>query len=402
MTVVLGVTGCIAAYKSCEIARLLIGRGYRVKTVMTENATRFVGPTTLRALTGEPVATSLWDEPSSRVHHLSLAEEASVLLVAPATANIIAKLASGRADDLLTTVALATEAPLVIAPAMNVHMWRAPATMSNVAILQERGATLVGPDAGELACGDTGEGRLAHVDAIVEEVIRVASRSFDLKGVDVLVTAGPTREFLDPVRFITNASSGLTGYAIAEEAARRGARVRLISGATTIPDPFGVRMTRVVTADEMGAAVDAAYPDCDVFVATAAVADERPIECAPIKWKKTGSPRELTLVPTRDILASLASSKSGRLHVGFAAETQDVIVNAASKLDSKNLDMVVANDVSDPAMGFATQLNRVWFVTREGADEPLVMTKRSIAAALWDRVSDQARSAARIRRGEST
>ncbi|TLM92038.1 MAG: bifunctional phosphopantothenoylcysteine decarboxylase/phosphopantothenate--cysteine ligase CoaBC, partial [Actinobacteria bacterium] len=240
-TVVLGVTGCIAAYKACELARALMRAGCRVKVVMTENATRFVGTATFRALTGEPVAVSLWDEPAARVHHISLAEEADVFVIAPATANVVAKVATGRADDLLTTTALATEAPLVVAPAMNVHMWRAEATQANVAALRARGAVVVEPTSGELACGDVGEGRLAEVADIADAVLAEVRRARDLAGVRVLVTAGPTRERIDAVRFIGNPSSGKTGYAIAEEAARRGAEVVLVSGPTSLPDAFGVR-----------------------------------------------------------------------------------------------------------------------------------------------------------------
>ena len=270
-TVLVGVTGCIAAYKACELVRGLQRAGCRVKVVMTQNATRFVGTATFRALTGEPVAVSLWDEPSARVHHTSLAEEADVFVVAPATANVIAKLASGRADDLLTTVALATEAPLVIAPAMNVHMWRADATRANLETLRARGAVIVQPESGELACGDVGEGRLADPADVARVVLAEVRRSTDLVGARVLVTAGPTREPIDAVRFITNASSGKTGFAIAEEAARRGAIVTLIAGPTHLPDPFGVDVIRVNSAADMLQAGERAYAGADVVVASAAV-----------------------------------------------------------------------------------------------------------------------------------
>jgi phosphopantothenoylcysteine decarboxylase/phosphopantothenate--cysteine ligase len=233
--VILGVTGCIAAYKSCELVRSLVKHGCRVKVVMTEAATKFVGPTTFRTLTGEPVAVGLWDEPDARVHHISLAEEAGVFVVAPATANTLVKLAEGRADDLLSTSALATEATLVIAPAMNVHMWRAETTQAAVARLRARGAVIVEPESGELACGDVGEGRLAEPAVIATAILGEVQRSRSLIGVRVLVTAGPTQEALDPVRFLGNRSSGKTGYAIAEEAARRGAEVTLVSGPTVLP-----------------------------------------------------------------------------------------------------------------------------------------------------------------------
>jgi len=400
-TIVLGITGCIAAYKACELARTLMRAGCRVKVVMTENATRFVGPTTFRALTGEPVAVSLWDEPADRVHHVSLAEEADVFAIVPATANVLAKLAHGRADDLLTTAALATEAPLVIAPAMNVHMWRAAATVDNVAMLRSRGAIIVEPESGELACGDVGEGRLASLDAIAEVILAEVARSRDLEGVEVLVTAGPTREAIDPVRFIGNASSGRTGYAIAQEAARRGASVTLVSGPTSQPDPFGVSTVRVTTALEMQAAVAAAYGTVDVVVASAAVSDYRPAAASHHKVKKTDSPYNVELVRNPDILAGLGERKEGRLLIGFAAETNDVVTHAAEKLAAKNLDAVIANDVSDPALGFASASNRVWIVTAAGVDEMELQLKTTLARGLWDRFAVQAREAvARRAKGE--
>ncbi len=385
-TVVVGVTGCIAAYKACELVRALQKAGCRVKVVMTENATRFVGPATFRALTGEPVAVSLWDEPAARVHHTSLAQEADVFVVAPATANVIAKLAQGRADDLLTTAVLATEAPLVLAPAMNVHMWRQQVTQDNVARLLSRGAVVVPPDSGELACGDVGEGRLADIDSITQVVLAEVHRANDLAGVHVLVTAGPTREPIDPVRFISNASSGKTGYAIAEEAARRGAEVTLVSGPTTLPDPFGLRVVRVTTALEMAAAANAAFDSADVVVATAAVADFRPANASAAKVKKEHAELTIPLERTTDVLAGFGERKGDRVLIGFAAETEDVERNARLKLKSKSLDLVVANDVSDPAIGFGSEDNRVVFVTQDGAEEIGRHHKKVLARILWDRV----------------
>lgn len=392
-TVLVGVTGCIAAYKACELVRALQRAGCRVKVVMTENATRFVGPATFRALTGEPVAVSLWDEPTARVHHTSLAEEADVFAIVPATANVLAKVAAGRADDLLTTVALATEAPLVVAPAMNVHMWRAEATRGNIDTLRARGAVIVEPARGELACGDVGEGRLAPVEAIAEAVLAEARRSRDLDGVRVLVTAGPTREAIDPVRFISNASSGKTGYAIAEEAARRGARVTLVSGPTSLPDPFGCTVERVTSASEMAAAALRAAEHADVIVATAAVADFRPVVSHAHKVKKSDGPAAIELERTADILGALGAEKRGRVLVGFAAETDDVVANARVKLAAKSLDLVVANDVSDPGLGFASDDNRVWLVGPEGATELPVMAKRALARLLCDRIAVRVRAA---------
>lgn len=396
-TVVVGVTGCIAAYKSCELVRSLMREGCTVKVVMTENATKFVGPTTFRSLTGNPVAVLLWEEPAARVHHVSLAEEADVFVVAPATANVIAKLAAGRADDLLSTAALATEAPLVIAPAMNVHMWRTEATQTNVRSLRERGAIVVEPTCGELACGDIGEGRLAEIEDIAEAVLAEVSRTSDLLGVHVLVTAGGTQEPIDPVRFIGNRSSGKTGYAIAEEAARRGAEVTLVSAPTALPDPFGVDTVRVSTALEMASAADAAYDQADVVIATAAVADFRPVESADRKIKKAFGPRTMELAENPDILAGFGRRKDGRLLVGFAAETGDPIEEARRKLADKGVDLVVANDVSS-GVGFGTDENRVWLVAPDSVTELPLMSKRALARRLLDVLSEKAVAAARDRR----
>jgi phosphopantothenoylcysteine decarboxylase/phosphopantothenate--cysteine ligase len=399
-TIVLGVTGCIAAYKACELSRSLIKSGCRVKVVMTEAATRFVGPTTFRALTDEPVAVGLWDDADAGVHHVSLAQEADVLVIAPATANTLAKLAAGRADDLLSTTVLATEATLVLAPAMNVHMWRAAATQEAVAVLRSRGAVIVEPETGELACGDVGEGRLASVDAIAEAVLAEARRTQDLLGVEVLVTAGGTQEALDPVRFLGNRSSGKTGYRIAEEAARRGARVILVSGPTVLPDPFGVTTLRVTNAQEMHDAVVSAYDGADVVVASAAVADFRPLTESAQKQKKDRAPLVLALERTPDILAELGRDKGDRLLVGFAAETENVVDAARAKLDAKNVDLVIANDVSVAGLGFGSDLNRAWLVDRNEVEEVPVMTKTALAALLWDRIAERARAAARARTGE--
>jgi phosphopantothenoylcysteine decarboxylase/phosphopantothenate--cysteine ligase len=395
-TVVLGVTGCIAAYKACELVRVLQRAGCRVKVVMTEAATHFVGPATFRALTGEPVAMTLWDDPASaRVFHTSLAEEADVFVVAPATAHSLAAFASGRAEDLLSTALLATEAPVVVAPAMNVHMWRDEATQANIATLRVRGVVVVEPESGELACGDVGEGRLAPVDEIAEAVLAETRRVDDLEGVRVLVTAGPPYEPLDPVRFIGNRSSGKTGYAIAEEAARRGARVTLVSGPSVLPDPFGVGTVRVTTAAEMLAACEAAFDEVDVVVATAAVSDFRPASASAHKVKKDAAPLTVELARTTDILATLAVRKDGRLMVGFAAETTDVLESARDKLSAKNLDLVVANDVSTPGLGFGSDRNRVWLVDADGVEELPEQGKRSIARLLWDRIAERARAASR-------
>lgn len=386
-TIVVGVTGGIAAYKSCEIVRTLMRRGYRVKVVMTEAATRFVTPLTFRTLTAEPVAVSLWgDEPSAKIHHISLAEEADVMVIAPCTANVLAKLARGAADDLLTTTALATEAPLVIAPAMNVHMWRAEVTRANVAELTGRGVTFVGPTSGALACGDAGEGRMADVDAIVAAAIAEATRVRDLVGKRVLVTAGGTQERIDPVRYMGNRSSGKTGFAIADEAARRGARVTLVTGPSHLTAPFGCEVVRVETALEMRDAVLTVADECDAIVMSAAVADFRVKVPSAGKIKKGDAPATLELERNPDILAELGARGGRALLIGFAAETSDVETYARGKLEAKQCDMIVANDVSDPAMGFGTDDNRVLLVTREGTETLPVMSKRAIARTLVDRV----------------
>jgi phosphopantothenoylcysteine decarboxylase/phosphopantothenate--cysteine ligase len=386
LLVVLGVTGGIGAYKACELARELMRRGARVKTVMTGSAQRFVTPLTFRTLTGEPVAVSLWDDPTQRVHHISLAQEADVLVIAPCTANVIAKVAHGRADDLLTTTVLATEAPIVIAPAMNTHMLRAEVTQANVEVLRGRGVVFVEPEEGELACGDVGEGRLADVLAIADAVMVELARTRSLAGVRVLVTAGPTREPIDPVRYIGNRSSGRQGYAIADEAARRGATVTLVSGPTEIPDPFGVEMVRVETAAEMLASVLEAYPSSDVVIAAAAVADLRPAAPTAAKLKKADAPGAVALERTADILATLGADKGGRLLVGFAAETGDPVESARVKLAAKNLDLVVANDVTEPGSGFGTRTNRVTLVSGAGEEALPCMDKREVARTLLDRV----------------
>ncbi|HSQ21762.1 MAG TPA: bifunctional phosphopantothenoylcysteine decarboxylase/phosphopantothenate--cysteine ligase CoaBC [Coriobacteriia bacterium] len=387
-TVVVGVTGGIAAYKTCDLVRALVKRGYRVKVVMTEAATRFVTPLTFRTLTAEPVTISMWaDGPDAKIHHISLAEEADVMVIAPCTANVLAKLAQGRADDMLTTTALATEAPLVIAPAMNVHMWRKPVTAANVAALRSRGASIVEPGTGELACGDVGEGRLAPIEDILAATEAELARVRDLEGVRMLVTAGGTHEPIDPVRFIGNRSSGKTGFVIAAEAARRGAHVTLVTGPTHLPDPFGCEVVRIETALQMHAEVMAQAAEADAIVMSAAVADFRPAEPAGGKIKKADAPAAIALMRNPDILAELGASEDvDAVLVGFAAETSDVEAHAREKLAAKRCHLIVANDVSDPALGFGTDENAVLFVTAEGTERTGVLPKRAIAREVIDRV----------------
>jgi len=386
-TIVVGITGGIAAYKTCEIVRALMRLGYRVKVVMTEAATRFVTPLTFRSLTGEPVAVSLWaDGPESQIHHISLAQEADVMLIAPCTANVMAKIARGGADDLLTTTALATEAPLVIAPAMNVHMWRARITRENAAVLADRGVVIVPPGAGKLACGDVGEGRLAEIDTIVDAVVAEATRARDLDGVRLLVTAGGTREPLDPVRYLGNRSSGKTGFAIAVEAARRGADVTLVTGPTHLQGPFGCTTVRITTALEMRDAVLERVDSSDVIVMSAAVADFRPSAVAPSKIKKEGALPLIELERNPDILAELGALAAPPLLIGFAAETEDVERYARFKLSAKHCDLIVANDVSDSTLGFDTDDNRVLLVTAEATETLPVLSKQAIACTLLERI----------------
>jgi phosphopantothenoylcysteine decarboxylase/phosphopantothenate--cysteine ligase len=384
--VVLGVTGGIAAYKACELARELMRRGMRVKTVMTAAARRFVTPLTFRTLTGEPVGVSLWDDPTQRVHHVSLAEEADVVVLAPCTANVIAKIAQGRADDLLTTTVLAAEAPLVVAPAMNTRMWSKEATRGNVATLVARGAVIVEPGTGDLACGDVGEGRMAEVGAIADAVEREVGRVRSLAGVHVVVTAGPTREPIDAVRFVGNRSSGRQGYAIAEEAARRGADVTLVSGPTALPDPFGVRTVRIETAAEMLAAVEEAFEGAELVISAAAIVDLRPVAPLSGKIKKSEAPESISLEVTADILASLGARKGARTLVGFAAEAGDPVPSARAKLTAKNLDLIVANDITAEGAGFDILTNRVTLVDKAATTELPVMDKRAVARAVLDRV----------------
>ena len=385
-TVLLGVTGCIAAYKSCEIVRSLQKAGVRVKVVMTEHACEFIGPTTFRALTREPVAVGLFDDPSDPIHHVSLAQECDAFLIAPCTANVAAKIAHGIADDLLTTTALATTAPIVIAPAMNVYMYENPATQRNLADLRSRGAVIIEAGEGYLACGDVGRGRLADVDAIVARTLETLGMKRDLEGVRVLVTAGPTVEAIDPVRFISNRSSGKMGYAITEAAARRGAAVTLVSGPVSIPAPAGVDLVRVESAEEMLVASLRALGPADIAVFSAAVADARPAHAASRKLKKGRDDDALSkidLVPNPDILATCSTYTDGPVIVGFAAETENALENARVKLDAKGADIIVANEVGG-GKGFGTDDNKAWIVTRAGVDELPLMPKRELAHRILD------------------
>lgn len=394
-TVLIGVTGCIAAYKSAEIVRALQKRGLRVKVVMTEHATHFVDPLTFRSLTHEPVAVGLFDDPSDPIHHISLAEEADLFLIAPCTANVAAKIAHGIADDLLTTTALACTAPLVVAPAMNVHMYEAAATQENLSTLARRGARIVEAGSGYLACGDVGRGRLAEIEDIVDCVLDTleGDAQRDLEGMHVLVTAGPTEEPIDPVRFITNRSSGKMGYAVAEAAAARGAKVTLVSGPVALSAPADVETISVCTAIEMLDAAREPFAASDIAVFAAAVADMRPASIADRKLKKGVDSDEaalasLALVPNPDIIKTLAASKrSDQIIAGFAAETEDIVANAQKKLSAKHADLIVGNRVGE-GIAFGQDDNQAVLVTNQGVDELPLMSKRCLADSILDRIME--------------
>lgn len=384
--VLLCVTGCIAAYKSCEIVRLLQKSDVRVKVLMTEHATHFVDPTTFRALTNEKVAIGLFDDPEDPIHHISLAQEADLVLVAPATANVIAKMAHGIADDLMSTTLLATRAPIVIAPAMNSAMWEAPATQSNMALLQDRGCHVIWPSNGRLACGDVGSGKLADVDVIVRGALGILRPSTALTGKRVLITAGGTQEAIDPVRYIGNRSSGRFGYALASAAVRMGAEVTLVSGPTQLAAPRGCDVVPVVSAADMFSAVEAAFDSADMLICAAAVADYTPKSHADHKLKKDAERLDLIeLVETQDILATMAARKGSRVVIGFAAETDALLDHARAKLLRKGCDAIIANDVSRPDSTFGSETDKVWWITPESCEELPLMTKEGLAPVLLER-----------------
>lgn len=392
--VALGVTGGIAAYKAAEIARLLQDCGVRVQVVMTRSAQEFVRPLTFAAVTGQKVITGLFGtegaesvpDLDSAVEHIAVAQEIDGLLVAPATADIIAKFANGSADDFLTTLYLATKAPVIVAPAMNVNMWEHAATQANLKKLRERGVTIVEPDAGYLACGMVGAGRLAaneHIVAVTNDVLNEASHSFagELAGEMVLITAGPTREPIDPVRYIGNRSSGKMGYALAEQAKRMGADVILISGPTALAEPAGARTIRVETAEQMREAVMRELPKATIVIKAAAVADYRVNEASKQKIKRKG-PLALELEPTTDIAAEVSKRRKNQLVIGFAAETENALANARKKLEAKSLDAIVLNDVSKPGIGFDSERNAVTIITREGHIEVPEASKSEVAVSV--------------------
>jgi phosphopantothenoylcysteine decarboxylase/phosphopantothenate--cysteine ligase len=385
--VLLAVSGGIACYKAVELARLLVKAGATVQALMTEAAQRFVGPATFATVTHRSVPTDVFDSPEL-VLHVRLSRWADAIVVAPATANTIAKAAHGIADDLVTNVLLNATAPMVIAPAMHTEMWEHPATQANVQTLRERGATIVEPEQGELAAGDEGVGRLAEHAAILDAIVEALAHGRDLAGLTFLVTAGGTQEPIDPVRFIGNRSSGKMGYAIATEAARRGAAVTLVTGPTHLPDPDHVDLVRVRTAQEMHDAVLARYEGVDVVVKAAAVADFRPATPAPSKIKKDAGAPPIVLEPTPDILSELGRTKTTQFLVGFSAETEDAIANARKKLSAKSLDMIVTNVVGRPGAGFDADTNEAVLITADGHETHLpLQSKAHMARAICDRIA---------------
>lgn len=392
MKIALGVTGGIAAYKAAEIVRLLQDRGIRVQVVMTRAAQEFVRPLTFAALSGEKVITSMFasgDEQTanidSAIEHIAVAQSIDALVVAPATADVIAHFAQGIASDFLTTLYLATTAPVVVAPAMNVNMWNHAATQANLEILRKRGVRIVEPGSGYLACGMVGAGRLAENEVIVAAVLEALGASQDLNGETVLISAGPTREKIDPVRYLTNRSSGRMGYALAEAALRRGARVLLVSGPTSLTPPGAADVTRVESADEMREAAIRLLPQASIVIKTAAVADYRPKAVAREKIKRKG-PMTLELEATPDILVELAKKKNSQIIVGFAAETENVLENARQKLVAKNLDAIVVNDVSREGVGFDSDRNAVTIITHDDVVEVPETTKWDVAQRVLDQV----------------
>ena len=394
--VTLGVSAGISIYKACDLVRRLRERGCEVRVVMTAHAAQMVAPVTFQALSGQPVITDLFvgaGDPS--IAHVELAKWEELLVVAPATANVLGKFARGIADDFLSTHYLASTSPVLLAPAMNGNMWRHPAVQENLKILEGRGHLVLQPGRGGLACGDVDEGRLPEPTVIAEEALMLLDRPGDLAGVKVLVTAGPTREPLDPVRYISNRSSGRMGYAVAREALRRGAEVTLISGPVSLEPPHGARLVSVVTASEMETAVRERFPDAEVLVMAAAVADYRSARPLSSKHKKADGPWRVDLKPTADILSGLKRQKAGRQFVcGFAAETENLKANARRKLAEKGLDLIAANDVSREGLGFDSDRNALTLLWPDGSEDRVPeASKTRCAQALWDAIVEARRGA---------
>ena len=387
--VVLGVTGGIACYKSCELVSRLSKAGVDVYVIMTENAAKLVQPVTFQTLSKHPVALDTFQPVNAfEVEHIALAQRADLFVIAPATANILAKLAHGIADDMLSTTALATRAPMLVAPAMNTGMWENPATQANVRTLKERGVMLCGPAGGLLACGDTGIGRMSEPAEIAEMALALLSRQETMRGLKVLVTAGPTREPIDPVRFITNRSSGKMGYAIAEAARDMGAEVTLVTGPVSLTPPAGARVLPVETTEDLLRVMQAEAPAQDIIIQAAAPADYRPVEVAAQKIKKkAGDPLTLVMAETPDVAKAVGQARrDDQFIAGFAAETEKVTEHALEKLDRKRLDMIIANDVTRPGAGFDVDTNIITVITREGAKEFPMMSKKDAAKVILSEI----------------
>lgn len=392
--ILLGITGSIAAYKSAEIVRLLTKAGHQVKVLMTKNATEFIGAATFRALTNESVAIEQFEDPDAAIHHISLARDYDLFLIAPASANVIAKIAQGVADDLLTTTAVASTAPLFIAPAMNVEMYLDEATQLNLTTLKKRGVEIIEPEAGFLACGDIGKGRMSSPEEIMMRISSELSIIEDLRGLKVAINAGPTRESLDPVRYLSNHSSGKMGYALAQQAKKRGAGVTLISGPVCIEAPFGITYIPVTTAEEMyGASLEAAR-SADIFIASAAVSDYRLAEVASQKIKRSEEKLFLELVPNKDIIEGIAKDPSITAYtVAFAAESENLLVNARKKREGKKVDMVAANDISNPLIGFNSADNELTLILSDKEISLGFASKNELARKLLDEVVKDMRKA---------
>ncbi len=384
-TIILGVTGGIAVYKSADLASKLVQAGAKVRIIMTKNALEFVTPLTFEAITSNSVITDMFTtDAEHRINHIALSEIADVIVIAPATANFLAKIAGGLADDMLTTTVLATRAPVVIAPAMHTAMWENPVTIENTSRLIKRGFNVIEPAAGRLASGGFGSGRLPETEVIIAHIKMVLAQKGDLAGKRIVVTAGGTQEPIDPVRIISNRSSGKMGYAIAEAARDRGAEVTLITTPTAISKPVGVKIIALETAVQMKSAVEKAVMDSDVLIMAAAVADYQAANVATAKIKKESGDLILNLVHTPDILAEV---KGNFLKIGFAAESQDLIANARKKVDKKKLDLIVANDITEEHSGFGADTNKVVLIGKDGMPESLpVMSKRAVADRILDRV----------------
>ncbi len=386
-TIVLGITGGIAAYKAADLASKLTQEGAKVEVIMTEAATKLISPLTLGALTQTKVVTDMF-EPTSEynLEHIALAEAADVVVIAPATANTIAKITAGIADNMLTSVVLATKAPIIIAPAMNVNMWQNSITQENIARLKARGFVIVDPAYGRLASGAIGHGRLAEIETIIGTIKQVLGRKGDLAGKRIVVTAGGTQEPIDPVRHIGNRSSGKMGYAVAEAARDRGATVTLISAPASLPEPAGIEVINVQTASQMKEAVAKAVIKADALIMAAAVADYQPRAVSKAKIKKDAPSLTLELVRTPDILTEV---KGNFIKVGFAAESEDVIANAKKKLEQKKLDLIVANDITAADSGFGADTNKVTIIDRDGRAEELpLLSKREVAEKILDRIAE--------------